>query len=146
MAVAKNPRRVRLQTDFAGIKTGSMLFAGAPQEADQYIRKLPQDETRTVERMRRDLAWQNKCDATCPVSRAIVVRMAAEAASEDIGAGVPTSQVSPFRRALERDPRIAKKLPVDSTWTARQRAVELVHAGAVQPGCTAKRVANTTRP
>ena len=109
MAVAKNPKRVQLETDFAGIKAGAMLYVGTPQLIDQYIRKIRCGETRTVERMRRDLARQNKCDATCPVSTAIFVRMAAEAAWEDITAGIDTAQVTPFWRAVEPDSRIAKK-------------------------------------
>jgi hypothetical protein len=124
MAVAKSPKRVQLETDFSGIKAGSWLYVGTPLLIDQYIRKIPYGETRTVERMRRDLARQNKCDATCPVSTAIFVRMTAEAAWEDISAGVPTAKVSPFWRAIEPDSRIAKKLPVDSAWIAHQRAVE----------------------
>ena len=124
MAVAKSPKRVQLETDFAGIKAGSWLYVGTPLLIDQYIRKIPYGETRTVERMRRDLARQNKCDATCPVSTAIFVRLAAEAAWEDISAGVPAAKVSPFWRAIEPDSRVAKKLPVDSAWIAHQRAIE----------------------
>jgi hypothetical protein len=139
MAVAKSPKRVQLETDFAGIKAGSWLYVGTPQLIDQYIRKIPYGATRTVERMRHDLARQNKCDASCPVSTAIFVRMAAEAAWEDIVAGVPTEKVTPFWRALEPDSRIAKKLPVDSKWIEHQRAVEAAEA---EPRPTAKRAVN----
>lgn len=128
MAVEKNPKRVQLESDFAGIKAGAMLYVGTPQLIDQYIRKIPHGETRTVERMRRDLARQNKCDATCPDSTAIFMRMAAEAAWEDIAAGTDTTQVTPFWRAVEPNSRIARKLPMGSAWIENQRSLEVVES------------------
>jgi hypothetical protein len=83
----KLPKRVKLDKDFAGIKAGSMLFVGTPQIIDTYVRKIPASETRTIERMRRELARKNSCDATCPVSTAIFLRISAEASIEQMNAG-----------------------------------------------------------
>ena len=81
--------------------------------------------TRTVPAMRTELARRNKCDATCPVSTAIFVRMVAEAALEEIEEGVPLSDVAPFWRILEGKDKISGKLNVDPDWIDHQREVEL---------------------
>jgi hypothetical protein len=120
----KQPKRVVLETDFAGIKAGTRLFVGTPLLIDEYIRKIPHGATRTIERMRRDLARKNKCEATCPVSTAIFIRMSAEAAIEDLQVGLPVEQIAPFWRLLEPDSKIAKKLNIDSKWIATQRELE----------------------
>jgi hypothetical protein len=120
----KQPKRVVLETDFAGIKAGTKLFVGTPMLIDQYIRSVPFGATRTIERMRRDLARQNQCEATCPVSTAIFIRMSAEAAIEDLNAGVSADAVAPFWRVVESESAIAKRLSVDRQWIAHQREIE----------------------
>jgi hypothetical protein len=124
IAVQKSPKRVRLEKDFAGIPAGTMLFVGTPQIVDAYIKKVPYGQTRTMHRLRRDLAKQHDCDATCPVSTAIFLRIAAEAAWEDIQLGKALSQVTPFWRVIEADSTIAKKLSADSAWISHQRETE----------------------
>jgi hypothetical protein len=69
--VKKLPKRVKLDKAFAGIKAGGWLYVGTPQLIDAYLRGVPAGETRAIERMRRELARKNQCDATCPVSTAI---------------------------------------------------------------------------
>jgi hypothetical protein len=125
IAVEKSPKRVVLDKDFAGIPKGTMLFVGTPKIIDQYIRKIPNGRMQTMHSLRRDLAKQHDCEATCPVSTAIFVRMSAEAAWDDIQAGVALDKVAPFWRVVEPDSTIAKKLRVDSAWIAHQREMEL---------------------
>jgi hypothetical protein len=120
----KLPKRVQLDKDFAGIKAGSMLFVGTPQIIDAYMRSVPAGETRTIERMRRELARQNKCDATCPVSTAIFMRISAEAAIEQMNTGKVTADITPFWRVIEPQSTIASKLTVDSQWIAQMRESE----------------------
>jgi hypothetical protein len=120
----KLPKRVQLDKDFAGIKAGSMLFVGTPQIIDAYMRSVPAGETRTIERMRRELARQNKCDATCPVSTAIFMRISAQAAIEQMNTGKITADITPFWRVIEPQSTIASKLTVDSQWIAHMRESE----------------------
>jgi hypothetical protein len=120
----KLPKRVQLDKDFAGIKAGSMLFVGTPQIIDAYMRSVPAGETRTIERMRRELARQNKCDATCPVSTAIFMRISAQAAIEQMNTGKVTADITPFWRVIEPQSTIASKLTVDSQWIAQMRESE----------------------
>jgi hypothetical protein len=120
----KLPKRVRIDKDFAGIKAGSMLYVGTPQIVDAYVRKIPHGETRAIERMRRELARKNECDAMCPVSTAIFLRISAEAAIEKVNAGAKLGEVAPFWRIVEPGSTLAKKLPVEGEWIAAQRAAE----------------------
>ena len=64
------------------------------------------------------------CDATCPVSTAIFIRIAAEAALEHMADGQTLDQVTPFWRLLSSEEKIAKKLSIDAHWLDHQRAVE----------------------
>jgi hypothetical protein len=120
----KQPKRVVLETDFAGIKAGTKLFVGTPLLVDSYIRAIPRGTTRTIERMRRDLARKNQCEATCPVSTAIFIRMSAESALEELAEGVAIADVAPFWRLVAPDSKIAKRLSVDSEWISLQRDSE----------------------
>jgi hypothetical protein len=52
----KSPKMVVLDKDFAGIKAGSKLFVATPQIIDDYIRRIPEGQTRTIERLRNELA------------------------------------------------------------------------------------------
>jgi hypothetical protein len=120
----KLPKRVRLDKDFAGIKAGSMLYVGTPQLIDEYVRKIPHGEVRTMVRLRNELARQNNCDATCPVSTAIFLRICAQAAIEKIKASYALEDVSPFWRVIDSDSNIAQKIDIDPSWIDTQRQNE----------------------
>lgn len=120
----KEPKKVRLDADFAGVKTGQMLFIGTPMIIDRYISFIPHGQTRTIRGLRNELARRNKCDAMCPVSTSIFIRMVAEAAIEEMGEGKTVSDVSPFWRLLVSDDKITKKLSIDPLWLDEQRSLE----------------------
>jgi hypothetical protein len=128
--VKKLPKRVTLDKDFAGIKAGSMLYVGTPQLIDAYVRKIPYGEVRTIVRLRNELARKNKCDATCPVSTAIFLRISAQAAIEKMKSGVSVDEVSPFWRVIESGSTIAGKIDVDGQWIDHQREMEAVSVKA----------------
>lgn len=122
--VKKLPKRVKLDKDFAGIKAGSMLFVGTPHIIDAYMRKVPFGETRSIERMRRELARKNQCDATCPVSTAIFLRISAQAAIEQMNKGIAISEVTPFWRVIDAGSTIGNKLSIDFQQLALLREAE----------------------
>ena len=76
---AKSPKVVILEKDFAGIRAGSM-FVATPKIVDEFINKMPYGRFITMPELRADLAIEYDCDATCPVSTAIFLRVVAEAA------------------------------------------------------------------
>jgi hypothetical protein len=128
--VTKLAKRVRLEKDFAGIKAGSMLYVGTPQLIDDYVKKIPYGEVRPIVRLRNELARRNKCDATCPVSTAIFLRISAEAAIEKMKAGAAVEDVAPFWRIIDPGSTIAKKIDVDGRWIDHQREIEAAAAKA----------------
>lgn len=120
----KEPKKVKLEANFAGIKSGELMFVGTPLIVDDYINSIPQGETQTIIGLRNELARHNKCDAMCPVSTSIFIRMVAEAAIEEMGEGKTVSDVSPFWRVLGSDDKITKKLSIDPLWLDGQRSME----------------------
>ncbi|MEM8984956.1 MAG: hypothetical protein AAGC71_18245 [Pseudomonadota bacterium] len=120
----KQPKKVVLEKDFAGIKAGTRMLVGTPQMVDNYVRKIPFGETRTIPRLRNELARRHRCDAMCPVSTAIFLRVVADAALESLEAGSAIADVTPFWRAVAPDDKLVKKLDVDSAWIEHQRALE----------------------
>ncbi|MFO0335198.1 MAG: hypothetical protein ACK53C_09275 [Pseudomonadota bacterium] len=130
VAAGRASKKVVLDKPFAGIPAGSTLFIATPQIVEQYVREIPSGEARTLVRLRNELARRHRCDATCPVSTSIFLKMVAEAAWEGIQAGEPVTRVAPFWRVIEPGTPRAKKLRVDPAWLERQRAVEGLESAA----------------
>lgn len=124
-AKKKEPKRVVLETRFAGIDAGSILYVATPDIVADYVRKIPPGTTRSIPQMRRDLAKKNKADATCPVSTAIFLRSVAEVSLKQMAEGIPSNQVTPFWRIIDPGTPIAKRLGLDADWIAAQRTMEM---------------------
>ena len=124
LAEKKEPKKVVLEKDFAGVKKGSLLLVGTPQIVADYIRRIPYGQTRTIDRMRRELARRRKCDATCPVSTAIFIRIAAQAAIDDLDDGKPVKDVIPFWRLIAPEDKVAGKLTINREWIETRRNIE----------------------
>ncbi len=120
----KEPKRVVLETRFAGIAAGSILYVATPDILARYISKIPSGETRPIERVRRELARRNKADATCPVSTSIFLRMVAETSMKQLADGQSRDDVVPFWRVIEAGTPIAKRLGLDADWIEHQRALD----------------------
>jgi hypothetical protein len=120
----KEPKRVVLETRFAGIEAGSILYVATPDIVADYVRKVPPGTTRSIPQMRRDLAKKNKADATCPVSTAIFLRLVAEVSLKQMAEGVASTEVTPFWRVVDAGTPIAKRLGLEADWIDAQRAME----------------------
>ena len=120
----KSLKMVVLDKDFAGIKAGSRLFVATPKIIDDYIRRIPSGQTRTIERLRNELARKHQCSPTCPVSTAIFIRISAESALEELAEGEALHAVAPFWRLIDPDSKVAARLTIDPEWIAAQRAAE----------------------
>ncbi|WP_019955684.1 hypothetical protein [Yoonia vestfoldensis] len=121
---AKPPKTVLLHTDFAGIKAGSMMYIGSPGVFANYIARIPAGQTRTISRMRNELARRNDAVATCPVTTAIYLKVVVEVALDDMAHGKPSDAVVPFWRVIEPGSKIAKRLSCDDSVIADLRAIE----------------------
>ena len=100
------------------------MFVATPEIVANYIKKIPYGQTRTISRMRNEIARRRGCDAACPVSTAIFIRIAAEAAIEDMNEGKTPADVIPFWRLISSEDKVAKKLAIDPTWIDTRRALE----------------------
>lgn len=107
---AKAPHVVMLHTDFAGVKAGNTMLISSPGEIANYIARIPPDETRTIDRMRTELARKAGAHSMCPVTTAIYLRVVAEVALQDLSEDKPLDQVVPFWRVVRPDSKVAQKL------------------------------------
>lgn len=107
---AKDPHVVMLHADFAGVKAGNMMLISSPGEIANYVARIPQGETRTLDRLRNELARKAGANAMCPVTTAIYLRVVAEVALTDLAEGKPLDQVVPFWRVVLPGSKVAAKL------------------------------------
>ncbi len=121
---AKEPHVVMLSSPFAGVQAGATMLISSPGEIARYVSSIPAGETRTIARMRSDLARRAKADAMCPVTTAIYLRIVAEVSLSDLDTGKPMDAVAPFWRVIEPKDRIAAKLSCDPERIEHLRALD----------------------
>lgn len=107
---AKPPYVVMLHADFAGVKAGNTMLISSPGEIANYLSRIPPGETRTMDRLRNELARKAGANAMCPVTTAIYLRVVAEVALTDLAEGRRLDEVVPFWRVVKPDSKVAKKL------------------------------------
>ena len=107
---AKAPHVVMLHADFAGVKAGNTMLIPSPGEIANYLSRIPKAETRTMDRMRNELARKAGANAMCPVTTAIYLRVVAEVALADLAGGKRLEEVVPFWRVVLPDSKVAQKL------------------------------------
>lgn len=129
-ASAKTPHVAVLEKPFGGVPAGGTLFVASPELVARYMAEVPAGETRTVTDMRKAFATQHGAMATCPTSTSFFVRIAAEAALEDMAAGRAAAEVTPFWRLVAPDSQMAGKLSCGGEFIATMRAMERAHAPA----------------
>ncbi|MBC2775632.1 MGMT family protein [Rhizobium sp. AQ_MP] len=123
-AAAKDPHVVMLSSPFAGVPAGAMMLISSPGEIARYVAAIPAGETRTIARLRSDLAKRAKADAMCPVTTAIYLRVVAEVALDELEAGKPMDEVVPFWRVIEPKDKLAGKLSCGPERIEHLRALE----------------------
>lgn len=123
-AAAKDPHVVMLSSPFAGVPAGAMMLISSPGEIARYVAAIPSGETRTIARLRSDLAKRAKADAMCPVTTAIYLRVVAEVALDELEAGKPMDEVVPFWRVIEPKDKLAAKLSCGPERIEHLRALE----------------------
>lgn len=107
---AKAPHVVMLPSDFAGVRAGSTMLISSPGDLANYLARIPRGETRTMDRLRNEMARKAGAAAMCPVTTAIYLRVVAEVALQDLAEGRPLDAVVPFWRVVTPDSKVAGKL------------------------------------
>ncbi len=122
---AKPPHVVTLQSDFAGVKAGATMLISSPGDIAVYLAKIPRGETRTIERLRNELARKAGAQTMCPVTTAIYLRVVAEVSLRDLEEGKPIADVVPFWRVVLPDSKVAKKLSCSADYLTHLIALDL---------------------
>jgi hypothetical protein len=121
---AKLPHHVILDKDFAGIPKGSKLHISCPVEVAEELKSITPGSIISIQAFRRRLAEKNNCDASCPVSTSIFLRIVAEHTWEEFSRTGSTKDLAPFWRVVESSSPMAKKLNFDSAWIDLQQELE----------------------
>ncbi|HZM85324.1 MAG TPA: hypothetical protein VFF31_02095 [Blastocatellia bacterium] len=88
--------------------TGMMLIP-KPLDVDALIRKTRKGKLITVSEIRSRLARDNNVEVACPLTTGIFIRIAAEAAEEDLQNG--RKQITPYWRVIRDDGSLNEKFP-----------------------------------
>ena len=87
---------------------GRMLIP-KPLDVDALVRRVQRGRLATVDQIRERLARDFGADLTCPLTTGIFLRIAAEAAEEDLGRG--ETDITPYWRVIRGDGSLNEKLP-----------------------------------
>lgn len=87
---------------------GKMLIP-RPLDIDALIRKIKKGKLVTQVQIREKLAKDFKVRVTCPITTGIFVRIAAEAAEEDLRKG--EKMITPYWRVIKADGSLNEKFP-----------------------------------
>jgi hypothetical protein len=94
------------------------LLIPKPLEVDALIRKTKKGQLITQAEIRSKLARDKGVDATCPITTGIFVRIASEAAEEDLRNG--KARITPYWRVVTSDGRLNEKFPGGARAQARR--------------------------
>jgi hypothetical protein len=122
---AKPPHVVMLHSDFAGVRAGTTMLISSPGDIAAYLAAIPRGETRSIERLRNELARKAGAQAMCPVTTAIYLRVVAEVTLRDLEEGKALDAVVPFWRVVMPDSKVAKKLSCGPDHVAHLIALDL---------------------
>ena len=91
------------------LRGGGTLLIPKPLDVDALMRKVQKGKLITLDQIRRRLAKDYGADSTCPLCTGIFLRIAAEAAEEDLTKGA--TEITPYWRTLKADGRLNEKFP-----------------------------------
>ena len=123
--VNKDPKVIRMEESFSDIPADSMMLVATPALVDDYIRKIPKGKMVDMKTLRKDLAADFHADNSCPLSTAICVRIAAEAAFEQFISGRKLEEITPFWRVIQPGSKMASKLTFGEEFLKKQIKAEL---------------------
>jgi len=107
---------------------GKMLIP-KPLDVDALMRKIQRGKVATVTQIRERLARDFDADLTCPLTTGIFMRIAAEAAEEDLNEG--KKGITPYWRVIKADGSLNEKFPGG----AEAQALRLIEEGhTILPG------------
>lgn len=113
-----------LDKRFSDMPEGCKMFIATPKIIDDYLRAIPLGTSVELKVLRKDLALSNGAEMTCPVTTGIFLRVASEAALEELALGKTIDKVAPFWRVVSAESKLAAKLNCDPSFIQKQRTLE----------------------
>ncbi len=105
-----------------------VMFIPKPLDVDALIKKVEKGRLATADQIRKRLAMDAEAEYSCPLVTGIFLRIAAEAAEEDL---VDGKEPSPYWRIVKSDGSLNEKFPDGAKWQAA-RLMEEGHT--IEPG------------
>lgn len=109
---------------FAGMAAGSKMLIATPEIVRRFVETIPSGETRAVADIRSELARGHNADFTCPLTTSIFLRIVSEAALDELAAGRPLQDITPFWRAVDPESPLARKLSCGPAFVEERRHAE----------------------
>jgi hypothetical protein len=113
-----------IEKAFADMPAGSSMLVATPNIVADYINQIPKGHSSNVGQMRKDLAAEYGAEYMCPLTAGIFLRIAAEAAWEEMQQGKKPSKVTPFWRIISPQSATGKKLSFGTSFLADMRRKE----------------------
>src|SRR5436853_2929898 len=117
----QDPKVVNIPPKMSRFGKGTMLIP-TPKLVDDLVRKVPKGKLVTVSELRRRLAADFAADVTCPLTTGIFMRIAAEAAEEDLANG--RKRITPYWRVVKDDGALNPKFPGGEVQQAKRLQAE----------------------
>jgi len=114
----------KLDKDWVDMVKGDRMLIATPKIVDEYLRQIPTGKEVSMVTMRKDLAVAHGADNSCPLTTGIFLRIAAEAALEELKAGKALKSVTPFWRVVTTKMPVARKLSCGPAFIEKQRRRE----------------------
>jgi hypothetical protein len=109
---------------YAGRKPGERMLVSSPADVHAQLRKIKKGRSMTPVEFREQLAAAGGADFACPLTAGIFLRIASEAAWQELQNGVALEKVAPFWRVVDASQPIAKKLACGVDFIRTRRRAE----------------------
>ncbi len=123
-ASAKPAHVAKLDKAFAGVPAGANLFIPTPALVAEAVTRIPRGQQHAPQDIRKAMAAAAGADATCPVTFSIFLRIASEAALEEMSEGKKPAEIVPFWRVVKPKDPIAAKLSCGPEFIKTMRDME----------------------
>jgi hypothetical protein len=130
----QEPKIVKIPREGWKRMGGATMLVSTPLDVDAAIRTVPKGKLVTSAQLRSRLAKDHGAECACPTSTGIFVRIAAEAAEEDLAQG--KKKITPWWRVIKIDGSLNEKFPGGAELQAERLETEghaIIPATAKRP-------------
>ena len=119
-----NPEIQICEKNFGVVPEGKKFPISTPMEIDSYIHFIPNGQSVSSQKMKKDIAGKYNVGFMCPSSAGIFTRIVAELAYENYTEHQKTSKITSFWRVIDLKMPLAEKLSFGSDFIKDMRQTE----------------------